>query len=87
MFSNELIEEVYNFLLETHTENEANYILTNSLAILGDKKINVSEELDKFTLERVNRYKYPERLSSFVKTSSDKSTEWKSFSFAKIACS
>ena len=87
MFSNKLINEVYDFLLESYSESEANYILTNSLAILGDKKIIVSEELDSFSIKRIEKYKYPERLSSFVKTSAEKSSEWKSLSFAKIACS
>lgn len=87
MFKNELVNEAYVFLKERHSEGEANYILTNSLAILGDKKVDVSEELDKASIARVDRYKYPERLASFVKTTSEKSDKWKELSFARIACS
>ena len=87
LFKNEIIAEVYEYLKERHSEKESNYILTNSLAILGDKKVQVSEELNNEILIRVNRYKYPERLASFVKTTSAKSDVWKNFSFAKIACS
>ena len=87
MFTNELIQEAYEFLKERHTESESNFIITNSLAILGDKKVEVSEELDKTIIARVNRYKYPERLASFVKTTSEKSNKWKQLSFARIACS
>ena len=85
MIKNDIVLAAYNKLLESHTENESNYILLNSLAVLGDKKINVSETLDKDSLARVNRYKYPERLAYFINTTSNKTDQWKELSFAKLA--
>ena len=87
MIKNIIIKETYESLLENHTESEANHIILNSLAILGDKKVIVKEELDKEGYARINRYKYPERLASFINTTSEKSSEWKNLSFAKIAFS
>jgi hypothetical protein len=72
MFKNELLKEAYEFLKERHSESESNFILTNTLAILGDKEVQVSESLDDKQIARANRYKYPERLASFVKTTSEK---------------
>jgi len=85
MFKNKIITDSYNTLLENHSEREANYILLNCLAVLGDKKIIVSETLDEKSIERVNRYKYPDRLASFVNKTSNKTTQWSNLSFAKIA--
>jgi len=86
MIKNDIVKEAYAQLLEDHDESEANYILLNSLAILGDKKVQVKESLDSEGYKRINGYKYPERLSSFIKTTSEKSSEWKNLSFAKLAC-
>ena len=89
MFKNKKLEELYKELLETHKPSEANYIITNSLAILGDKKIKPIKEdvLNNFSLKRINSYKYPDRLCSFVKITSEKSETWKKYSFTKIAFS
>lgn len=85
MITNEIILEAYNNLLLSHTEADSNYILLNSLAILGDKKVKVSESIAKEEYTRINKYKYPERLASFIKITSEKSEDWKNISFAKIA--
>ena len=87
MIKNEILLNAYNNLLENHTESESNYILLNSLAVLGDKKIQISETLDKDSLARVNKYKYPDRLASFIATTSKKSQQWGELSFAKLAFS
>ena len=87
MITNKTLLNAYNNLLEDHTESESNYILLNSLAVLGDKKVQVSENLDKNSLNRVNRYKYPDRLASFIATTSKKSQQWGELSFAKLAFS
>jgi len=83
-----ILKEVYDYLLTRHSIEESNFILLNSLAILGDKKVSVyyDKEINKFDLERVNRYKYPDRLSSFIRTSSEKTDDWKNYSFSGIAC-
>jgi len=87
MFKNENIELEYKKILEAEGIKKANYIILNSLAILGDKKVIVEamEELDDFSIKRINRYKYPERLASFMKITREKTEEWKSFSFIKLA--
>lgn len=110
MIKNQIVLEAYNKLLETRTVSEANYILTNSLAILGDKKIQVyqprqshgsqelqenqenqesqeSQQLDKKTIDRINKYKYPERLASFINITNKKTEDWKELSFTKLAFS
>lgn len=87
MIKNKILLNAYNKLLENHTESESNYILLNSLVVLGDKKVQVSETLDKTNLTRVNKYKYPERLASFIGTTSSKSEQWAELSFAKLAFS
>lgn len=89
MIKNEIVLEAYNKLLTSHSIEESNYILLNSLAILGDKKVIVEEiqEFDKKALERINRYKYPERLASFLNITNEKSESWKNLSFAKLAFS
>jgi hypothetical protein len=89
LFKNSIINESYEYLLERHSDEEANYILTNSLAILGDKKIQIqnnTSELPQSVIKRIDKYKYPERLASFVRITSEKSNSWKEYSFAKIAC-
>jgi len=86
IFQSNDLNEIYDFLLLKHPEPEVNYILTNSLAILGDKKIVPSKELIKESINKLDNYKYPEKLLSFVKIASEKSDYWKQFSFAKIAC-
>lgn len=85
IFVNETISNAYDYLLKMHSLEEANFILSNSLAILGDSKIIVSTELTEKSVSRVNRYKYPDRLASFVKISSEKTQQWKDLSFAKFA--
>ena len=89
MIKNQIIEDAYNKLLETHTISESNYILTNSLAILGDKKVVIqeSEEIDKVSIDRINKYKYPERLASFINITNEKTEDWKELSFTKLAFS
>ena len=89
MIKSEIVKEAYLKLLNNHSIKESNYILLNSLAILGDKKIIVEdvESFDKKTLERINRYKYPERLVSFLNITNEKSESWKNLSFAKLAFS
>ena len=89
MIKNKIVKEAYNNLLLGHPVKEANYILLNSLAILGDKKVIVEEvqEFDKKALERINRYKYPERLASFIGITQKKSESWSNLSFAKLALS
>jgi len=89
MIKNELVQEAFNNLLINHSITESNYILLNSLAILGDKKIIVEhvEEFDKKAIDRINRYKYPERLASFINITNKKSENWKDLSFAKLALS
>jgi hypothetical protein len=87
LIKNKLVQEAYQKLLDNHTVEESNYILLNSLAILGDKKVIVEsvKEFNKVSLERINRYKYPERLSSFLTITNEKTESWKSLSFAKLA--
>lgn len=89
MIENELVLECYNELLLKYNKSTANYILTNSIAILGDKKITPSriEELSSYDIKRINKFKYPEKLTYFIRLTSEKSDEWKNFSFSKIAFS
>jgi len=87
MFNNKAVIESYKKLLENNSQEESNYIITNSLAILGDKKIVPSKEtkLSEHALTRINRYKYPERLASLINITIDKTEEWANFSFTKLA--
>ena len=87
MIKNESVRFEYDKILENESVDKANYIILNSLAILGDKKIIVEKMkvLDDFSLTRINRYKYPERLASFMKITQEKTEEWKSSSFIKLA--
>ena len=87
MIKNEIVLQAYNKLLTNHSIEESNYILLNSLAILGDKKVIVEEvqEFDKKALERINRYKYPERLASFLNITNEKSASWANLSFTSLA--
>jgi len=95
MFNNKIINDTYNYLLSNHSLEESNFIILNSLAILGDKKVTVPPLSEKENLKtlsinnikRINNYKYPERLESFVKLSSKKSNDWQVYSFAKLALS
>jgi hypothetical protein len=89
MIENAIVLEAYNKLLENHLVSESNFILLNSLAILGDKKVIVEEieEFNKEALSRINRYKYPERLASFLNITNEKTENWKELSFAKLALS
>jgi len=89
IINNELVRESFNKIKNNYSIEEANYILLNSLAILGDKKVVVErvKELDKKALERINRYKYPERLASFLGITQKKSESWSNLSFAKLALS
>ena len=89
MIKNEIVLEAYNNLLKNHNKPKSNFILLNSLAILGDKKVVVesTEELNKAALTRINRYKYPERLATFINITNEKTESWKELSFAKLAFS
>jgi hypothetical protein len=83
--SNPLVLQSYNALLENHTAEETATIMLNSLSILGAKNIIITDSLNEEAIKRINKYKYPERLSLFLNTTNDRSTEWKNNSFAKIA--
>ena len=87
MIKNESVNISYNKLLEKYSESESNYIITNSLAILGDKKATPSKEtkLSEANLNRINRYKYPERLASLINITINKTEEWTNLSFTKLA--
>jgi len=87
MIKNESVKVSYNKLLETYSESESNYIIINSLAILGDKKVTPSKEtkLSEASLNRINRYKYPERLASLINITINKTQEWTNSSFTKLA--
>jgi len=87
IFSNENINNIYKTLLERNSNEEANYILSNSLAILGDKKIIPSKELSEHNIKRINSYKYPDRLEAFINTTLQKSEIWKQYSFVKFVFS
>ena len=87
MIKNQLIAEALEVVKESHTESESAYIILNSLAILGDKKVVIQDSLDEKSYVSINKYKYPERLASFLNTTNEKSNEWKNSSFAKIALS
>jgi len=84
---NEFVRQSYQRLSNKYPISECNYIITNSLAILGDKKIQPSKEtkLNEHALARINRYKYPERLASLINITMDKTEEWANFSFTKLA--
>jgi len=81
------IQTIYEKLLETYSLSESNYIITNSLAILGDKKVQPSKEtkLSEINIARINKYKYPERLISLINTTVNKTEEWANSSFMKLA--
>jgi len=85
MIKSDIVKEAYDKLLQTHTVEDSNLIMLNCLAILGDKKVIVSKTLDEKALARVNRYKYPDRLASFINITNNKSKQWADLSFAKIA--
>ena len=87
MINNQSIKDVFEKVKENHTESEAAQMLLNSLVILGSKKVQVQDKLDEASFKSINKYKYPERLASFLKTTNDKSLEWQNLSFAKIALS
>jgi len=87
MINNNLILEAFETIKENNTESESAYIILNSLAILGAKKVQVQKHLDEKSYASINKYKYPERLASFLITTNEKSNEWKQFSFAKLALS
>ena len=87
MLKNILVQEAYNKLLEHHTESESAYIVLNSLAILGAKKVIIQNNLDENSFISINKYKYPERLALFIQTTNEKSVEWQNMSFAKLALS
>jgi hypothetical protein len=87
MINNQSIQDAFEMVKENHTESEAVQMLLNSLVILGAKKVQVQDHLDESSFKSINKYKYPERLASFLKTSNEKSLEWQDMSFAKIALS
>ena len=87
MIKNDLVKSAYETILECHTESESAYIILNSLAILGAKKVNVKNSLDEAGYTSINKYKYPDRLASFIKTTNERSIEWRNMSFAKLALS
>jgi len=84
---NESVRQSFENLTAKYPISECNYIITNSLAILGDKKVQPSKEtkLTEASLKRINRYKYPERLASLINITMDKTEEWANFSFTKLA--
>jgi len=83
LFDNDLLNQAYLFLKEEHPK-EANYMLKNSYVILSNKKIELNNELTEQDIKKINNYKYPERLYSFVKTSSQKYKSWDKFSFRQF---
>jgi hypothetical protein len=87
MIKNEIVQEAYNDLLTKHSEQETAKITLSSLSILGAKKVIIQEHLDENSFKSINKYKYPERLASFMRTTSEKSFQWSDLSFAKIALS
>ena len=87
MIKNKIVQDVYNELLSTHSVEESSYIILNSLAILGAKKIQIQNTLDEKSYASINKYKYPERLALFLKTTNERSKEWQNLSFAKLALS
>lgn len=87
MINNELVQGAYALVKENHSEEESAYMLLNSLAILGAKKVTIQNNLDEASFKSINKYKYPERLASFLKTTNEKSLEWQNLSFAKLALS
>lgn len=87
MIEHEFVKKAYEVVKENHNEEESAYIILNSLAILGAKKVNVKNNLDEESFKSINKYKYPERLASFLETTNEKSLAWKKLSFAKIALS
>jgi hypothetical protein len=87
MIKNKIIKAAYDDLLENYSEAEASKILLNSLSILGAKKVIIQEHLDDNSYKLINKYKYPERLASFMRTTNEKSFQWGDLSFAKLALS
>jgi len=85
--NNEILSEVFSELNEIHSEEDSVFILLNSLSVLGDKKVIVENGLSEFNINRLNKYKYPERLASFINKTSNKTLQWKHLSFAKLAFS
>lgn len=87
MIKNQLVIEAFAIIKENHTDEESAYIILNSLAILGAKKIIIQNHLDEKSYASINKYKYPDRLALFLETTNEKSVEWQNSSFAKIALS
>lgn len=87
MINNDLVQDAYDVVRESHDERESAYIILNSLAILGAKKVDVKHELDESSYASINKYKYPERLASFLQTTNERSIAWQNLSFAKLALS
>jgi len=85
MIKNKLVKDAYEKLLENHTQEESVEIVLNSLCILGAKKVQIQNILDEKSINAINKYRYPERLASFIELSNEKSLEWKRMSFAKLA--
>ena len=87
MIKNDLVKEAYEVVKKHHNESDSAYIILNSLAILGAKKVNLQHHLDETSFASINKYKYPERLASFLKTTNERSLAWQNLSFAKLALS
>lgn len=87
MINNNLIQEAFDLVLKSHTVQESSLMILNSLSILGAKKVIIQDNLDEESFKSINKYKYPERLASFLTTTNEKSLEWQSQSFARIALS
>ena len=87
MIKNKLVNEAFDELLKHHSLEESSYMILNSLAILGAKKVQILSELTEASYISINKYKYPERLALFLKTTNEKTLEWQALSFAKIALS
>lgn len=87
MITNSLVKDAFDIVREHHSEEESAYIILNSLAILGAKKVTVQRNLDEKSYVSINKYKYPDRLASFLQTTNEKSLAWQGLSFARIALS
>jgi len=82
-----LMQETYNMLLKKHTKEESCTIILNSLKILGDRKVKVQDFLDETSVKRINSYRHQDRLSAFIRITSEKSDQWKKYSFSRIVLS
>jgi hypothetical protein len=87
MITNALVKDAFDIVKENHSDEESAYIILNSLAILGAKKVTVQRHLDEKSYVSINKYKYPDRLASFLQTTNEKSLAWQGMSFARIALS